>query len=92
MGLSFQAKSGGYCRTFALPNQNNLAGLACRHDDGWHIQALSNGASAAENSAAYRMAGSALPESLRREIEAHISGEPLDANAERAARQRGWRK
>ncbi len=92
LGLSFQIRSGEYCRTFALPKQNNLAGIACRQDDGWHVHSLSNGEPGRQNSAGYRMAGSELPDSLRRIIEAQISGEPLDANAERTARAQNWRR
>jgi hypothetical protein len=91
IGLSFQARSGEYCRTFALPAQDHLAGLACRQIDGWHVSALSNGEPGQENSETYRMAGSAMPDSLRRIIEAQISGEPLDADAERAAREQNWK-
>jgi hypothetical protein len=91
IGLSFQIKSGEYCRTFALPAQNSIAGLACRQVDGWQVRALSNTEPGQEKSAGYRMAGSELPDSLRRIIEAQIKGEPLDADAERMARAQNWK-
>ncbi len=37
------------------------------------------------------MASVALPESVRRAVEAEMAGDALDAAAERAARDAGWR-
>ena len=39
----------------------------------------------------YRQASSALPPAVLAEIDARLQGEPLDAAAERKARDAGWR-
>ncbi|HEY1393595.1 MAG TPA: hypothetical protein VFV25_09475 [Methylibium sp.] len=88
IGVSFAAKSGEYCRSFALAH--GPAGLACKDSAGaWRVPVL---AEAGENNAAYRQAASATPAAVLGAIDAQIAGEPLDAEAERAAAQRGWRR
>jgi hypothetical protein len=90
IGLSFLAKSGDYCRTFALSGAVSPSGLACRHDEEWQVQALSQAPGAVEDSA-YRTAGSGMSASILKAVEGQIAGEPLDQAGERAARQRGWK-
>jgi len=90
IGLSFRAKSGGYCRTFALSGAVSPSGLACRQDAEWQIQALTQEPGAAGDSG-YRTAGSAMPAEILKSVEGRIAGEPLDQAGERAARQRGWK-
>ena len=90
IGLSYAAKSGAYCRAFMLKDGPS-AGVACRDHGDWRIQLLTR--EKAGNQAAgatYRMAGSAMPDSILRMIDAEIAGEALDAAGERAAIQRGW--
>jgi RNA polymerase sigma-70 factor (ECF subfamily) len=36
----FRAKSGDYCRTFLLREENQLVGLACHTHDTWHVLVL----------------------------------------------------
>jgi hypothetical protein len=92
IGLSFRARSGGFCRTFALEDAHSMAGLACRQQDRWHIlMLLGNEASAAPAASGYRMAGLAMPPALAQAVNERISGEPLDSNAEAKARLSGWR-
>ncbi len=93
IGLSFQARTGGYCRTFTLDDARSMTGLACRQQDRWHIVTLLNEASAAAGTATqgYRMAGSGMPAQLRQAVSEHTSGDALDANAEAKARLAGWR-
>jgi negative regulator of sigma E activity len=88
VGLSFRAKDGNYCRTFALPNDAS-AGVACRDAGQWQIRALaqSTGTGDATN---YRQAGSALPPAIVQVIETTIEGDALDAEEEAAARARDW--
>lgn len=86
VGLSFQAKDGRYCRTFqSAPDR--LAGLACRQDDRWQARTLTAWAPA---DAAYRTASSGLPPEILASVETMMSGDPLDAEGERAARERRW--
>jgi hypothetical protein len=89
IGISFLAKSGEYCRSFALAGASAPAGIACHRSGDWQIQALTQIPSG-EAAAGYRTAGTELPALLRQSIEAQIQGEPLDQAGESAARQRGW--
>ena len=91
IGVSFLAKSGEYCRTFALSGAESPSGLACRHGREWQVQILSQvpGADKVEASE-YRTAGSAMPAPILKAVESEISGEPLDQPGESEARRRGW--
>jgi len=89
IGVSFRAKSGDYCRTFALSGAVSPSGLACRHGGEWQVQALTQEPGAAGDSG-YRTAGSAMSGTILRSVEGQIAGEPLDQAGERAARQRSW--
>src|SRR5882724_10470442 len=40
IGVSFRSKDGSYCRTFQVREHANLAGLACRDQDKWRLEAL----------------------------------------------------
>lgn len=90
IGLSFLAKSGDYCRTFALSGAVSPSGLACRQDKEWQVRVLTEGPGGTAGDAAYRTAGSGMPASILEAVEAQIAGEPLDQAGERAARLRGW--
>src|SRR6202011_5506653 len=89
IGVSFRAKSGDYCRTFALSGAVSPSGLACRHGGQWQVQALTQEPGAVSGSD-YRTAGSAMSAMILKSVEEQISGEPLDQAGESAARQRGW--
>jgi Putative zinc-finger len=94
IGLSFRARSGGYCRTFMLDNHRGLAGLACEDRQRWRIVTLLGadalGAPGGSATPAYRTAASAMPAALLQAVNERISGEPLDAAAEAKARRDGW--
>lgn len=84
--ISFQARDGRYCRSFTTAER---AGLACRDTDGaWVLQTL---VAATPSPGAMRQAASALPAPVLEAVDAAIAGEPLNAEQERAARDRGWR-
>lgn len=85
-GLSFRSTDGDYCRTFFA---GRVAGLACRDSDRWRLELLSTLPEAGTD--AYRPAGTALPGVLLEAVEARIEGDPLDAEGEAAALERGWR-
>ena len=85
IGVSFVAKDGQYCRTFAM---GGAAGLACRSGGGWNIPVLVDGEGGAEG--AYRKAGSAMPPAVLDAMDARAVGPSLDAKAEQAAAQRNW--
>lgn len=85
--LSFVDKSGAYCRTFTTAG---LAGLACHGGQGWAVQSLAQVEPGA--GAGLRQAATALPPSILGEVDSRIQGVALDAEGERAALQRGWRR
>jgi len=87
LGLSFAAKDGRYCRTFAT---DGSAGLACREDEGWRVRQLMPAAPAAAGE--YRTAASGLPPALLAAVDEMREGEVLDAAGERAAKSRGWKR
>jgi hypothetical protein len=90
VGVSFKSKAGAYCRTFTAHESTALAGLACRDHDDWHVQVLAQTTPTPDNGTAYRQAGSALPKSVLQAVDDNIAGEPLDAAAETAAREKNW--
>jgi len=83
IGLTFRARSGRICRTFAGPA---LQGLACRDDGGWALVNTARG----ERETAYRQASSGDPGILAA-AQAMMAGGPFDAAAEAEARAHGWR-
>jgi hypothetical protein len=89
IGLSFVAKDGQYCRTFTMQErQEAVAGIACRDDGQWRIATLA--AAAAIDPNAFQPAGGALPAPVRAAAMAMMAGPPLEAEAERKARDQGW--
>ena len=90
IGVSFRSKADQYCRTFSMRSPA-VAGLACHTAEGWRLQML--GAAEAEGVAAggYRQAASSMPPAVVVAVSDEISGEPLDARAEAAARASGWK-
>lgn len=86
IGVSFATRDGGYCRSFSI---GASAGLACREGEIWRIPVL-NEAKAAKGE--YRQATSATPEAVLDAIDERIAGTTMSAAAERAARQRGWKR
>lgn len=85
IGVSFAARDGGYCRSFSVGAK---AGLACRDGEAWRVPVLTDTAAAAGE---YRQAASA-PQAVLEAIDERIAGTTLDAAAERAARERGWKR
>ena len=90
IGVSFKSKAGDYCRTFTVHESTTLAGLACRQHDDWHVQVLAQATPAAQAGGAYRQAGSEIPKSILQSVDDNIAGDPLNAHAEAAARDKGW--
>lgn len=88
IGISFRDLQGNFCRTFAL-HDRNLTGLACRENQGWHVQALARNEPSTGTGSA-EPAGSAMPAAVLRAVEAKIVGDPLDAAGELAARRSNW--
>ena len=88
--VSFRTKSGELCRAFVLGEQTGTAGLACRSGNDWNVQVLAR-TEGSGSEGSYRPAGSALPSLVTQAVDERIDGEPLDAQGEANARERGWR-
>jgi anti-sigma factor RsiW len=87
IGFSFHSRDGHYCRTFEEPGASaSVGGVACHDGKTWSVRAL---AATSSDLSQYRMAGG-MPDILRRVVSDTIMGQPLDAAAERQARDRGW--
>jgi hypothetical protein len=78
IGPSFLSTDQAYCRDFMIAQGAGLTGVACREPGGWRIRLAAEAAFAA--SAPYRASVAAM-----------TLGQPLDAQAEAAARAKGWR-
>lgn len=90
IGVSFRARSGAYCRSFVLHEGQSLGGLACREGPAWRVMALAQSAAPAA-SANYRQAATALPPAVASTLDELMTGEPLDAAGEAAARAHDWK-
>ena len=89
IGLSFRDADGHWCRSFHLRGDAAMAGLACRGDDGgWRLPAL---AEAAAGGGDLRQAAADLPPAVLAAIDERLVDDAADAEAERAARDAGWR-
>lgn len=88
-GLSFKTRAGRYCRTFQS-GADGMAGIACRHGEDWVMQ-TTTAFSPAKTAPAYRTAGSETPAAVLSAVDGLITGVPLDAVAEKAARDTGWK-
>jgi hypothetical protein len=86
VGVSFARADGNLCRTF---EGAALSGLACRDGGRWRLVVTAPGAGTSQSQ--YRQAGSANPIVMQSAQEMMV-GEPLDAVAERMARDSGWRR
>ena len=87
VGVSFEAKGGGYCRSFMM---GTAAGLACRNGAEWRVPLMAEASKGASGD--YRQAASEMPPQVLDAIDARMSGQTLDAKAEEAARERGWKR
>lgn len=83
IGLTFQRKGGGWCRSF----DGAMAGVACRENEGWQVQQVLPGAG---TETAYRQASSADARVMAT-VDALIAGAPVDVDGEKAAAGKGWK-
>ncbi|MDE1467113.1 anti-sigma factor family protein [Aurantiacibacter sp. D1-12] len=81
--LSFQNEGGEFCRAYSA---GETGGIACRDDNGWRMEATGDGVDGGNTE--FRMAGAAEIMAAAQEMAA---GDALDAEAEEAAREAGWR-
>jgi hypothetical protein len=90
VGLTFRDADRRYCRTFTVTRGEGPAGLACRGDDGWTVR-MAVAQAGPQAAGDYRTAAAETPPEVIAAAEALMQGEPLDAQAEAAARAAGWR-
>lgn len=83
--VSFEKQGGGLCRAW---RGSAAGGIACRDDTGWKIERQF--ALDAAGTSEFRQAGSEAE--LLAAAQDMAAGEALDAEAERAARERGWQR
>jgi len=85
IGLTFRDQAGQICRSFT---QTASSGLACRSGGRWQVKGLF--AAPEGQTGAYRMAAGMDP-NLASLVDSTMTGEPFDAAAEKAERDKGWR-
>lgn len=88
IGLTFRAAGGEVCRT-VVAHRTGLAGLACRGDGRWRLEAVSTAADAPGGE--LRQAAAATPAEIQAAVDARMEGDAFDAAQERAAQANGWR-
>jgi hypothetical protein len=85
IGLTFRDQAGEICRSFT---QSGASGLACRQGPRWQVRGMFAAPEGQGND--YRMAAGMDP-NLAALVDSTMAGEPFDAAAEKAAREKGWR-
>ena len=85
IGVTFRDPSNAICRTFT---DATASGLACRQGKQWQLRGLFGAPEG--QSGHYRMAAGMDP-NLAALVGSTMTGEPLDAAQEKAARDSGWR-
>ena len=81
IGLSFRDNVGRYCRSF---ESAKIDGIGCRDGGRWQLEQTRRGQALSD----YRQASSG---ELNAMVATMMAGDPLDADAERMARDSGWR-
>jgi hypothetical protein len=90
IGLTFLSTDRRYCRTFTTRIAGGASGVACHDAQGWRLRLLTS-------SVPRRRPGEVSPPMMQAPpelvamVQQMISGDPLDTEAEEAARARGWR-
>jgi len=87
VGLTLRTGDGQYCRAFRS-FEDGIAGVACREDRRWVARTVTAWRPA--GAPAYRTAASGVPPEILAAVD-QLGGQTLDATAERAARDAGWR-
>lgn len=90
LGVSFLSRDDTFCRSFQSEAgaRGALAGIACLDEGDWKIVALAG--AQPRDPGGFATAGGEMPTAVRNALSAMISGDPLNAEQERAARNQGW--
>lgn len=92
--LSFQSRSGGWCREYMLAKQGeHWRGVACRGDQGWVTEVISLAGTAvvADSNNEYRPAGANDAYAVEKFVEANADGIALSASQEAELIKNGWK-
>ena len=89
IGLSYVSKGDELCRSFTVRSAGT-DGLACRRGNEWALRVLEQDQPKAADAGNLRMAASPVPAAVLKVVDEQIQGSPLDADAERAAMNKGW--
>lgn len=89
IGLTFRTRDGRICRSFGYRDDSTLSGLACRSKDAWRLSALERVDIA--NDGEWHQASTTMTPAVQAAIDGALAGDAFDAEAERAARDAGWR-
>lgn len=89
IGLSYVSKADEYCRSFTVKSAGT-DGLACRTGNDWAVRVVEQNKPKPSTDANLRMAASPVPAAVMRVMDEQMQGSPLDAQAERAAMNKGW--
>ena len=90
VGLTFRSREGRWCRTFTARDGGGLAGVACRQDGDWRVAMTAATPRTPETE--MRMAASDTPTVVLEAVDQMMTGQALDAAAERAALEGRWRE
>lgn len=90
IGLSYVSKADEYCRSFTVKSAGT-DGIACRSGNDWAVRVVEQNKPKPSADANLRMAASPVPAAVMKVVDDQIQGSPLDAQAERAAMNKGWR-
>lgn len=88
VGLTFKDSAGRWCRTFES-TPARMAGVACRDDRRWRVELAT--AVGVSQTPTYRTAASQMSPAILAVVDGLRAGDPLDAEAERRARDGQWR-
>jgi len=90
IGLSYVSKENELCRSFTVKSAGT-DGLACRRGSEWALRVIEQDQPKPADAGNLRMAASPVPAAVLKVVDDQIQGSPLDADAERAAMNKGWR-
>ncbi len=90
IGLSYVSKENELCRSFTV-HSAGTDGLACRRANEWALRVIEQVQPKPADAGNLRMAASPVPAAVLKVVDEQIQGSPLDADAERAAMNKGWR-
>lgn len=90
IGLSYVSKADELCRSFTVRSAGT-DGLACRRGTEWALRVVEQAHAEPLVAGDLQMAASPVPAAVLKVVDEQIQGSPLDAQAERAAMNKGWR-